>query len=147
MYLHILPKLWQTLIFCIFSYQQKTQKISDFGHFKDHNYGSRHDNYTNDPIFLIFFLKLYPLVCFISRFPRFSSMGSPLCIKFWSVKYTFTCQRRYFKSVNIDIPFLCKTCKLLVYDMPFSQFDFFYWLPYSLNQNINWFYTKFYIPT
>ena len=36
-------------IFCC--HQQKTQKISHFGHFNDNNFGSKHDTETNDPIF------------------------------------------------------------------------------------------------
>ena len=36
----ILPKFWQ-IFFC---YQREIPKISHFGHFKDHNSGSKHDN-------------------------------------------------------------------------------------------------------
>ena len=42
--------------------------------------------------------ELYPLVCFTLRPSKFDSMGSPLCIKFYSVKYTFTCQRKHFQA-------------------------------------------------
>ena len=41
---------------------------------------------------------LYPLICFTSRPSKFNTTGSPLCIKFCSVKYTFTCQRRHFQA-------------------------------------------------
>ena len=34
----------------------------------------------------------------ISRPSKFSSMGSPLWNMFWSVKYTFTYQRRHFQA-------------------------------------------------
>ena len=36
-----------------------------------------------------------------SRPPKFISLGFRLCIMFWSVKYTFTCQNDTFKPFNI----------------------------------------------
>ena len=50
-------------------------------------------------------------------------MGSALYIMFWSVKCTFTWQRRLFKSVNIDVFFLHKVRKHLVHNMFSFQFD------------------------
>ena len=49
-HLNKLLKLW--LKFCCD--QQKIQKMSHFWHFNGHNSGSKHDNQTNDPIFLIY---------------------------------------------------------------------------------------------
>ena len=46
----------------------------------------------------------------ISRPLKFSSVESPSCIMFWSVKYIFTCKRWHFQAVNIDILFLHKPC-------------------------------------
>ena len=51
-HLNILPKLG--LVFCC--YQQRIWKIRHFWHSKDHNFESKHDKYTNDCIFLIYFL-------------------------------------------------------------------------------------------
>ena len=48
-------------IFCC--HQQKIQKISHFGYFNDSNLGSKHDNETNDPIFLISHLSC--ICCYI----------------------------------------------------------------------------------
>ena len=36
----------------------------------------------------------------VSRPSKFSSMGSPVCIMFWSLKYTFTCQRWHFQAYH-----------------------------------------------
>ena len=49
-HLNKLLKLW--LKFCCD--QQKIQKMSHFWQFNGHNSGSKHDNQTNDPIFLIY---------------------------------------------------------------------------------------------
>ena len=73
---------------------KKKQKNSDFSHFKDHRYGSKHDNQSNDLNFLLY--SLSSIHWYVSRLAKFNSMGSRLCIKFWSVKYTFKCQIRHF---------------------------------------------------
>ena len=62
--LSILPKMW--LFGC---HQQKIQKMSHVSHFNDHNWGTKHDIYANDPVFLIYSLSsLYLLVYFIFAF-------------------------------------------------------------------------------
>ena len=49
---------------------------------------------------------------------------SPLCIMFWSVKFTHLhAKDDTFEPVNIGIFFLQKICKLLLYDMLCLQFD------------------------
>ena len=35
----------------------KLQKMHFFGQFQDHNSGKKHENYTNDPIFFIYFFR------------------------------------------------------------------------------------------
>ena len=52
-HLNKLLKLW--LKFCCD--QQKIKQMSHFWHFNDHNSESKHDNQTNDPIFLIYSLN------------------------------------------------------------------------------------------
>ena len=52
-HLNKLLKLWLKF-FCD---QQKIQKMSHFWHLNDHNSGSKHDNQTNDSIFLIYSLN------------------------------------------------------------------------------------------
>ena len=53
-------------IFCC--HQQKIQKISHFGHFNDNNFGSKHDNETNDPIFLISYSISIPCYIYFMHF-------------------------------------------------------------------------------
>ena len=74
--LNILPKLWVTLC----CHQQKIQKMSShFWRVYDHNFGSKHDNQTNDPIFLFVLWALsFGIFHFrISKPSKFSSMGPP----------------------------------------------------------------------
>ena len=66
----------------------KLQKMHLFRQFKDHNSGSKHENLTNDPIFLSAFFDL--TVCnFFSEFESTQnsfSCGPPFGSS-WSVKY------------------------------------------------------------
>ena len=89
--LNILPKL--RLLFCF--HQKKIQKISHFWHFKDHNFGSKHDNYINDPIFFTYFLRSFSWYNLFLHFKTFEIQfhEAPLCIILWSAKYTLTYQR------------------------------------------------------
>ena len=43
------------------------------------------------------FVKPYPLFWFISKPTKLYSMRLSLCIKFWPVTYTFSCQRQHFQ--------------------------------------------------
>ena len=88
-HLNILPKLW--LMFCC--YQQYIQKMSHFWPFNDHNSRSKNYKYTNDAIFSsTFWARSVAIFHFCnSRTSNFSSTGSPFCLMFCSVKYTFTC--------------------------------------------------------
>ena len=61
----------------------KLQKMNFFRQFKDHNSGKKHGNYTNDPIYFIFFFRsncfYYSLLNL--KISKFIFMRSPL----WSV--------------------------------------------------------------
>ena len=67
MHLNILPKLWLTFG----SQQQKIQKMSHFWRFHDHNSRCKHDNQTNDPIFVIYSLSSVHLYISFSHFSIF----------------------------------------------------------------------------
>ena len=88
-------------------YQPKIQKMrSHLRHFYDQNFGSKHDNQTNDPVFSsTFWALLFGIFHFCISIPsNFSSMGPPLHM-FWSVKYTFTRQRWHFHACQHRWPF------------------------------------------
>ena len=81
--------------------------MSHFWHLNDYNSRSEYDNLTNDPIFLIYSLKFFcwhisildfKIFKIQFHFPPFSKFSSPFCVIFWSVKYTFTCQRWHILS-------------------------------------------------
>ena len=94
------------------SISRKYKKVRPFEHFYENNLRKKHDNETNHPIFLISYLSsIRRYIYFMhSKTWKFSFMGSPFCIMFWYVKYTFHAEDYIFKPVYIDILFLHKIC-------------------------------------
>ena len=74
--------------------QQKIQKMSCLGHFNGYNSRTKY-NLTNDTIFLMCCLSsIHWYISFLHfKTIKIHLTGSFICIMFWSVKYTFTCQR------------------------------------------------------
>ena len=80
-HLHILPKL--LLIF--YCHHKKIQKLSHSWHFNDHNSRGKYNNLSS----LRWYISFLHFKIFKIQFH-----GIPLCIMFWSVKYTFTGQKQ-----------------------------------------------------
>ena len=99
MHLRFLPRLWL-----------KIQKMSHLWHFNYNNFGNKHDNYTNEPIFVIY-----------------SFTSSPWYISFLHLK-TFNIQ------FHMESPFLyyVPVCKIYIYMTKttpsnlLTQISFFY---------------------
>ena len=79
----------------------------------------------------------------ISITSNFNSMKFCLCIMFWSIKYTFTCQDVTFNPVNVDIRFPCKICKLFVWfrasHLRFQIGEFLHLIPTNSLSSIRWY--------
>ena len=93
-------------------HQQKIWKISHFRHFNGDNFGSRHDDETNDPIFFISSLSSIRCYIYFLHFQilKIQFHGAPFCIMFWYGKYIFHAKDYIFKPVNTEILFLHKIC-------------------------------------
>ena len=94
--LNILPKL--TLMFAVISRKYKKWAI-----FNILMTITLRENMLTWQMILFFSSTLWALSVSIFHFciwrpSKFNSMGSPLCIMFWSVKYTFTCRRWHFQA-------------------------------------------------
>ena len=94
--LNVLPKLWLNFCCC----QQKYKKWAIFDILMTITPGG---NMVTRQMTLFFSSTFRALSVGIFHFSnlrpsKFSFMGSPFCIMFWSVKYTFTCQRWNFQA-------------------------------------------------